>query len=402
MAKRAKYLTFGQPKIEQDEIDEVVDTLRSGWLSTGPKAAEFERRFAEYCHVPHAIAVSSCTAALHLSLLTAGARPGTGVITTPFTFAATVNAIVHTGAKPLLVDIDRRSMNLSPQRMAEFLATHCEPMDAEGRVRHRASGVEVVGVLPVHFAGRPCDMDTISALAAEHRLFVIEDAAHAIEAWYHGQKVGALGEMACFSFYATKNLTTGDGGMITTRSDAEARRMRALAVQGLSRDAWGRSSSGSADHYRVIAPGYKYNLTDIAASIGLHQLKRIESGLRRREQIWARYDEALAGLPVITPAPAAPDTVHARHLYTILVDRDVAGIDRDELKRRLHERNIGTGIHFVSVHLHEFFREEFGFEPGDFPESGYVSHRTLSLPLSAHLSDEDVDDVMSALRECLA
>lgn len=396
---RTAYLTFGQPKIEQDEIDEVVDTLRSGWLGTGPKTAEFERRFAAYCGVPHAIAVSSCTAALHLSLLSLGAGPGTGVITTPFTFAATVNAIQHSGATPLLVDIDRGSMNLSPQRMSEFLERQCERR--EGKVIHRASGVTVLAVIPVHFAGRPCDMDAIEELARRYELRVIEDAAHAIEARYRGRKVGSFGDAACFSFYATKNLTTGEGGMITTTSAERAAWLRTAAAHGLSRDAWGRTGSGTAEHYRVTSAGYKYNFTDIAASMGLHQLARIEANLRRREEVWRRYDAELADTPLTLPAPAEPETVHARHLYTVLADAKVTKVGRDELRQRLHERKIGTGIHFVSLHLHEFFHRQFGFEPGDFPESTFISERTLSLPMSPHLTDDDVTDVIEAVHDAL-
>lgn len=400
MQRRASYLVFGQPRIEEPEIEEVVATLRSGWLGTGPKAAELERRFAAYCQVPDAVAVSSCTAALHLSLQAIGAGPGRAVITTPFTFAATLNAILHTGARPILIDIEQRSMNIDVAAIAALLES-CLVDPGSGRPRDPVTGLEIVGIVPVHFAGRPCEMDGIETLAQRYRLAVIEDAAHAIEAWYHGRKIGGIGDFGCFSFYATKSMTTGEGGMITVRSTEQAQLLRALALQGLSRDAWARSGETNRD-YRVIAPGFKYNLTDIAASIGLHQLKRLDTSLARRTEVWRRYDEAFRDLPVELPMPPEPDTVHARHLYTLLIDRQHAGIDRDQFRQQLHDWGIGTGVHFVSLHLHDFYRGYFGCRPEDFPAALHVSERTVSLPLTAYLSDEDVADVIEATRTLLA
>lgn len=398
---RRDYLVFGRPQIEEDEIAEVVATLRSGWLGTGPKTARFEREFAEYCEAEHAVAVSSCTAALHLSLLAADIGPGCGVITTPMTFASTANAVLHRGGSLFLVDIEPDTMNLAPDRVREFVATECEPDPRSGRPRHRTTGIEIRAILPVHFAGRPCAMDAIEALAREHDWRVIEDAAHAIEARYRGRKIGNIGDFTCFSFYATKNLTTGEGGMITLRDGAVAERLRATALHGLSLDAWARRGGSGARHYEVLVPGYKYNLTDIASSLGLHQLRRIETNLARREAIWARYDEELSDLPLVLPAPAETNTRHARHLYTVLIDPEHTGIDRDELRRRLHTRNIGTGVHFVGIHLHEFYRNLLGVEPEQFPEATRVSERTLSLPLAANLTDADVGDVIAAVRASL-
>lgn len=398
---RRDYLVFGRPQIEEDEIAEVVATLRSGWLGTGPKTARFEREFAAYCEAEHAVAVSSCTAALHLSLLAAEIGPGCGVITTPMTFASTANAVLHRGGSLFLVDIEPDTMNLAPDRVREFVATECEPDPHSGRPRHRVTGIEIRAILPVHFAGRPCAMDAIEALARDCGWRVIEDAAHAIEARYRGRKIGNIGDFTCFSFYATKNLTTGEGGMITLRDGAVAERLRATALHGLSLDAWARRGGTGTRHYEVLVPGYKYNLTDIAASLGLHQLRRIETNLARRETVWARYDEELSDLPLSLPAPVESDTRHARHLYTVLVDPQQAGIDRDELRRRLHARNIGTGIHFVGIHLHEFYRKSLGVRPEQFPEATRVSERTLSLPLAPNLTDEDVADVIAAVRASL-
>ncbi len=401
MRQRATFLVFGSPSIEQAEIDEVVATLRSGWLGTGPKTAEFEQRFARYAGAPYAVAANSCTAALHLSLLAMGVGSGQGVITSPLTFAATANVVLHTGARPFFVDVDRDTMNISPARIREFLEGQCDRDVRSGRPRHRVTGDEITAIVPVHFAGRPCDMDAIEAIARAYRLSIIEDAAHAIEAVYHGRKIGSIGDLTCFSFYVTKNLTTGEGGMITTRDERLATHLRIAALHGLSRDAWKRYSAAAVQHYEVIYPGYKYNMTDMQASLGLYQLSRVAEYHRRRVAIWETYDRELADLPLTLPAASAPNTTHARHLYTVLVDRRTAGMSRDEFRQRLHACNIGTGIHFVSLHLHDFYRRKFDFAPEDFPEAAFLSERTISLPLSPKLSDTDVEDVIGAVRYVL-
>ena len=380
---RSDFLVFGSPAIEQDEIDEVVDSLKSGWISTGPKVARFESHFAEYIGAPFARALNSCTAGLHLSLLVAGVGPGDEVITTPMTFAATGNVIVHVGATPVFVDIDRATMNIDPAAI-------------EAAITPRTKAI-----LPVHFAGRPCDMDPILDCASRHGLVVIEDAAHAIEAWYHGRKVGTLGDLSCFSFYVTKNLVTGEGGMVTTANEEWAHAIERWGLHGLSRGAWKRYSDEGFKHYEVVYPGFKYNMMDIQAAMGIHQLRRVDANHVRREQIWARYDEAFADLPVFTPAPAEPDTVHARHLYTLLLDTDAVGFERDSFQQALFVDNIGTGIHFVALHLHPFYRETFGYHRGQFPNAEWVSDRTISLPLSAKLTDDDVEDVVAAVRRAM-
>ncbi|MEJ2745625.1 MAG: DegT/DnrJ/EryC1/StrS family aminotransferase [bacterium] len=259
----------------------------------------------------------------------------------------------------------------------------------------------VSGLIPVHLAGRPCDMDPLLEIAREHKLIVIGDAAHAIEAVYYGRKIGTISDLTCFSFYATKNVVTGEGGMVTTDNDEWAEKIEMYGLHGLNKGAWRRYSDEGFKHYEVVYPGYKYNMTDMQAALGIHQLPRIEAYLKRREEIWKRYDDAFRGLPVITPAPPDPNTKHARHLYTLLIDVDAVGKSRDEIQQALHRENIGTGIHFSSVHLHEYYREQYGYKRGDFPNAEYISDRTISLPLSAKLTDGDVGDVIAAVRKVL-
>ncbi|MBV9773749.1 MAG: DegT/DnrJ/EryC1/StrS family aminotransferase [Gemmatimonadetes bacterium] len=378
-----RYLVFGAPTIGDEEIAEVVDSLRSGWIGTGPKVARFEELLREYTGAEHAVAVHSCTAALHLSMVAAGLGPGDEVITTPMTFVATVNAIVHVGATPVLVDCDRDTQLVTPERI-----------EAAVTPRTRA-------VIPVHLAGRICDLEAIHDIARRHGLLVIEDAAHALEGAYRGRKVGTVSQLTCFSFYVTKNLTTGEGGLVTTSDPDLAGRIRTYALHGLSRDAWKRFSDAGYRHYQVHYPGFKYNMMDLQAAIGIHQVPHLAEWLARRERIWARYDEAFADLPVGTPAPAGPDTVHARHLYTLMVDEARCGVSRDEFMARLHERGIGTGVHYQGVHLHPYYRDAFGWRPEDFPNTTWIGERTLSLPLSGALGDDDVERVVDAVRASL-
>jgi dTDP-4-amino-4,6-dideoxygalactose transaminase len=381
--KRKDYLVFGSPLIEEPEIQEVVDTLESAWLGTGPKVAKFEDIFKEYTGAKFAMALNSCTAGLHLAMLVTGVRQGDEVITTPLTFCSTANAIIHTGATPVFVDVEKESMNIDPARIEEAITP-----------RTRA-------IIPVHLAGRPCNMDAIMDIAKRHDLLVIEDAAHCIEGWYKGKKIGNIGDMTCFSFYVTKNIVTGEGGMVTTNKEVWADKIKMYGLHGLSRDAWRRYSDEGFVHYQVIFPGYKYNMMDIQASIGLHQMKRINHYLKRREEIWEKYNAAFSDLPVVCPVEPEKNTVHARHLYTILIDIRKIDKTRDTIQQKLHELNIGTGIHFISLHLHDYYRKTYGFEPDDFPNSKWISERTISLPLSAKLDNEDVWDVINAIRYVL-
>lgn len=380
---RKDFLIFGSPNIEQEEIDEVVDSLKSGWISTGPKVATFEAMFKDYIGSKHALALNSCTAGLHLSMIVAGLKPGDEVITTPMTFGATGNAIIHSGAKPVFVDIRLPDMNIDPLKIEEKISSKTK------------------AILPVHFAGRPCDMSTIKDLAQKHNLIIIEDAAHAIEATYHGQKIGTIGNLTVFSFYVTKNLVTGEGGMITTDNDTYAEKIQTYALHGMSSGAWKRYSDEGFKHYGIVYPGFKYNMMDIQASLGIHQLKKIETAYKRRQEIWQRYDEAFGNLPLDTPPPPEQNTRHARHLYTILLRLEELRAGRDTLQQALHQKNIGTGIHFISLHLHPYYRKTFGFKKEDFPNAAYVSERTISLPFSSKLSDEDVRDVIEAVTRVL-
>ncbi|HEX7240272.1 MAG TPA: DegT/DnrJ/EryC1/StrS family aminotransferase [Longimicrobiaceae bacterium] len=378
--RREKYLTFGAPVIGEEEIAEVVDSLRSGWIGTGPKVARFEAQLREYTGAEHAMALHSCTAALHLSMLVAGLREGDEVITTPMTFAATVNAILHTGAVPVLVDCDRDTQLIDPQRIEDAVTP-----------RTRA-------VVPVHLAGRICDMDGILDVARRHDLVVVEDAAHALEGVYRGRKIGNVSHLTCFSFYVTKNLTTGEGGMVTTNNPDYAGKIKTYGLHGLSRDAWKRFSDAGYRHYQVFYPGFKYNMMDLQAAIGIHQFAHLGRWLERRERIWARYDEAFADLPVGTPPPPEPDTVHARHLYTLMVDEARCGVSRDGFMAELHASGIGTGVHYVGVHLQPYYGVAFGYTPEAFPNATWISERTVSLPLSPGMSDDDVEDVVDAVR----
>ena len=377
------YIVFGRPSIGSDEIEAVTACLRSGWVGTGPKVQEFEERFGSYVGAKNAVAVGSCTAALHLSLLALGIEPGDEVITTPFTFAATVNVILHVGATPIFVDVDRETMNIDVAQI-------------ESRITGRTKAI-----LPVHFAGRPCHMDMIQSLAEKHGLWVIEDAAHAIEARYRGRKIGTISPVTCFSFYVTKNITTVEGGMVCTEDDHLAAKIRVAALHGLSADAWARFSDDGYKHYEVVCPGFKYNMTDVQAAIGLCQLKRIDNWLRRRQEIWQQYDEGLSGLPCQVPVPVEEGTVHARHLYTVLLDLDQLRLTRDQVMLALHERGIGTGVHYRSVHLHKYYQDRFGFEAADFPNATWISDRTISIPLAGELLDEDVARIVRSLREVL-
>jgi dTDP-4-amino-4,6-dideoxygalactose transaminase len=380
---RDSYLIFGSPQILEPEVGEVLATLRSGWLGTGPKVALFETRFRDYIGAPHALALHSCTAALHLSMVAIGLEPGDEVIVPSMTFAATANAVIHAGGKPVLADVDRRTMCLDPDEVARRITP-----------RTRA-------IIPVHFAGRACEMGALLELAARHGLRVIEDCAHAIETLHHGRHAGALGNLGCFSFYVTKNMVTGEGGMITTSNPAWAARIKMLALHGLSADAWKRFSDEGFKHYEVMEPGFKYNMMDLQAAIGLHQLDRVETNLEARRRIWAGYDEAFADLPVFLPLPEEDGTRHGRHLYTLLLDTDRLRATRDEVQAALHHQRIGTGIHYRAVHMHHYYRETFGFAPGDLPNSEWISNRTLSLPLSPKLSEADVESVVFAVRNTL-
>jgi dTDP-4-amino-4,6-dideoxygalactose transaminase len=375
-----RFLTFGAPVIRDAEIAEVVATLRSGWIGSGPRVAGFEHDFKTYKRAEHAVAVSSCTAALHLSMLAAGIRPGDEVITTAMTFCATVNAIIHAGGVPVLADVDRTSMNMDPGRVEAAITP-----------RTRA-------LVPVHFAGRPCDMGALGDIARRHDLRIIEDCAHAIESEHAGTPTGTFGEFGCFSFYATKNVCTGEGGMVLARHAEGAAAIRRLALHGMSEDAWKRFGDEGYRHYQVVEAGFKCNMTDLQAAIGIHQLARVESGWQHRAHVWRRYDRELAGLPLALPAPPEPGSRHALHLYTVLLDERGARCTRDGFLDAMTAQNIGVGVHYMSVPEHPYYRQRYGWMPEDFPVAMRIGRTTVSLPLSAGLTDDDVTDVVTAVR----
>lgn len=372
------FLVFGAPAIGEAEIREVVDCLRSGWLGTGPRVKRFEEEFARYKKAEHAVAVNSGTAALHLSLLGAGVGPGDEVITTPMTFCATVNAIIHTGATPVLADIDPETLNIDPKEVEKKISPQTR------------------AILPVHFGGRPCDMGALCDIAKSNDLLVIEDCAHAIEAQYRGQHTGTFGRFGCFSFYVTKNLVTGEGGMVLCRSAEDAERVRRLSLHGMTRDAWDRFGGEGYSHYQVVECGYKYNMMDLQAAIGIHQLERIENNWRRRKDIWDEYNRAFADLPLITQPADLSEGRHGLHLYTIRLKPDESPTSRDEFLESMTANNIGVGVHYRSLPEHPYYRQVFQWQLSDYPMAADSGRETVSLPLSPFLTDEDVNDVIEA------
>ena len=377
------FLVFGSPLIEDEEIAEVVDSMRTGWLGTGPKVQRFEQAMGAYKGVPHAMALNSCTAALHLSILAAGIGEGDEVITTPMTFCATVNAILHAGAKPVLVDIEPDTLNIDASRIEEKITNRTK------------------AILPVHFAGRSCDMDRILEIARRRGLKVIEDCAHAIETEYKGRKAGTMGDLGCLSFYSTKNVVTGEGGMVLTSIEDYAARIKILGLHGMSKDAWKRFSDEGFKHYQVVECGFKYNMMDIQAGIGIHQLAKVDRFWERRRAIWNRYLEAFRGLPIGVPAPVESDTRHAYHLFTVTVDREKCGVERDAFLDRMTKQGIGVGVHYLALTEHPFYQQTLGWKPEDTPDATRFGRTTVSLPISPKLTDEDVEDVVESVKICL-
>lgn len=381
--KRNEFLVFGQPDISQLEIDEVIDTLKSGWLGTGPKVKAFEKDFASYKKVKDAVALSSCSSALQLALLSADVGHGDEVITTVFTFVATVNAIIHVGAKPILVDIDPITMNICVDQIERAITNRTK------------------AIIPVHYAGRPCDMDAITQIAQKYNLLIIEDAAHAVEAEYKKQKIGTIGDYGCFSFYSTKNLCTAEGGMIISKNNDNLSKIRKLSLHGLSDDAYMRFNSREFKHYYATELGHKFNMTDIQASLGIHQLSRLEDNWKKRQSIWNFYQNELSHLPLTLPASIPSDIKHAYHLYTISINTSKSGISRDNFIAGMKKRNIGCGIHYLSIAEHPYHQEKLSIRPEDFPNALAASKETVSIPISSKLSETDINDVVSATKDTL-
>lgn len=389
---REKFLPFALPSIGEEEIAEVVDTLRSGWVTTGPKVKIFEHDFGLYVGAQHAIAVNSCTAGLQTALTALGIGPGDEVIVPTFTFCATANVVVHLGARPVLVDSGDDS-----QIIPEALAAAITP-------RTRA-------MMPVHYAGQACDLDPLYELAARHHLAVVEDAAHAVGSTYRGLKIGAdalsgyypsVRRATVFSFYANKNMTTGEGGMIATADDELAQTMRVLTMHGMSKDAWKRFTSAGSWYYEVISAGYKNNMTDIAAALGIHQLRRLDGFIAMRQQIARKYDQAFAGLDLIRTPIAHPDRNHVYHLYTLRLNLAQLKINRGQFIEELKARNIGASVHFIPIHLHPFYQLQFGYQRGDLVQAEKVYDSIVSLPLYPSMSEQDVQDVIEAVQEVLS
>jgi dTDP-4-amino-4,6-dideoxygalactose transaminase len=378
-----EFVPFHRPSIGEDEIRSVVETLKSGWLTTGRKVKNFEEDFAKYMGCGHAIAVNSGTAALHLALDAIGINEGDEIIVPAMTFTATAEVVIYFRAIPVLVDCRRDTLNMDTDQI------------------QRAITQRTKAIIPVHFGGQPCAMDRILEIAKQHKLKVIEDAAHALPAAYHGKKVGTIGDITCFSFYATKTITTGEGGMATTDNPEWANRMRVMSLHGISLDAWNRYTEKGSWYYEIIYPGYKYNLTDIAAALGSEQLKKCDQFYEARRRIAERYDKAFANLAEIQVPVRMPEIQHAWHLYVIQLELERLRMNRREFIERLNKEGVGTSVHFIPLHLHPYYRDRFGYKPSDFPNASAVFERILSLPIYPNMTEANVRDVIVAVRKLI-
>lgn len=375
------FLPFALPDIDDSEFAEVKEALASGWVTTGPKTRQFEAEFAQAVGAKHAIAVNSCTAAMHLALEAIGLERGDEVITTPYTFAATAEVIRYFDARPVLVDICPDDFNLNPALL-------------EAAITPRSKAI-----IPIHVAGLPADLDGIQAVAQKHGLAVIEDAAHAFPTRYKGRMIGQISDFTCFSFYATKTITTGEGGMICTDNDAWAERCRIMALHGISKDAWKRYTAEGSWYYEIIAPGYKYNMTDVAAAMGLAQLRKAQTMWQRRCEIAQMYNQAFAANPALEIPTDCPDSQHAWHLYMLRLNPGRLALDRAQFVNALKERGIGSSVHFIPLHLHPYYRDTYGYQPDDFPVAYQQFQREISLPIYSKMRDTDVQRVIRAVTE---
>lgn len=389
---RATFLPYALPSIGEEEIAEVVNSLRSGWITTGPKVQVFETDFAEYIGASHTIAVNSCTGGLLIALRALGVGAGDEVIVPTLTFCSTANVVVHLGARPVLVDIGE-DFNVTPEAV-------------EAAVTDRTAAI-----IPVHYGGQPCDLEAIYSIAAEHGVHVVEDAAHSVGSSYQNNQIGSdelqqayadFHRVTVFSFYAIKNMTTGEGGMITTPDPELTERMRRLVLHGMSRDAWKRYSSKGSWFYEVIEAGYKYNMSDVQASIGIHQLRKLDGFVNTRKRYAQMYDDAFRGLPSIEIPITYPDRDHVYHLYEIRLNLENLTIDRDQFIEELRNRNIGTSVHFIPVHLHPFYRDQYSYRVGDFPNAEGLFERIVSLPLYPAMTENDVQSVIEVVGDVLS
>jgi dTDP-4-amino-4,6-dideoxygalactose transaminase len=379
------YLVFSAPVVQEEGLNEVMSTLQSGWWGTGPKVKAFEEQFARYKGFTGSpVAVNSCTAALHLAFIAADLRAGDEVILPAMTFCATCNAIIHAGATPVPVDVDPDTYCIDPDQVRKAITPRTK------------------AIVVVHFAGFPCDMEAIEQIAAEHKLKIIEDCAHAVETICQGRKAGMIGDFGCFSFYVTKNVSTGEGGMILAR-DAEAlNRCRVLSLHGMSKDAWKRFSASGYNHYQVVEFGFKYNMMDLQAALGLHQLKAVEQHHGRRKAIWDHYMREFADLPMKLPADTGENSRHAYHLFPVLISEKEAPVNRDQFLNLMHGADIGCGVHYQSLLEHPVYQNYFKLDPDALPVAYEVGRTTVSLPLSARLTDLDVEEAVKAVKKSLA
>jgi dTDP-4-amino-4,6-dideoxygalactose transaminase len=374
------FLPFAMPDIGEAEAESVVETLRSGWLTTGPKVRRFEADFAEYVGCQHAVAVNSATAALHLALSAVGLEEGDEVLVPTMTFAATAEVVLYFKARPVLVDCRPETLNLDPDQLEKAITARTK------------------AIMPVHIAGQACDMDRILEIASDYDLRVIEDAAHALPARYREKMIGTLGDITCFSFYATKTITTGEGGMAVTENPEWADRMRIMGLHGISKDAWKRYTAEGSWYYEILYPGFKYNLTDIAAAIGIEQLKKCTHFWQVRQRYAMLYNEGFQDVPAIITPYVAPEVQHAWHLYVIQLDLERLRIGRNEFIALLKQEGIGTSVHFIPLHLHPYYRDTFGYGPADFPHASFAFERIVSLPIYPKMTDADVQRVIDTVR----
>ena len=383
---KTNFLPFALPLLGEDEITEVTDTLRSGWLTTGPKTAQFEKDFSEFIGVKYALAVNSATSGLHLALEAVGVGRGDKVITTPYTFTATAEVIRYLGADPILVDIDPKTFNIDPDKIRE--------------VASKYDNIKVI--IPVHFAGQSCEMDAIREIATENKWKIVEDAAHALPSTWQGEMIGTLSDITVYSFYVTKTIVTGEGGMIVSNNEDYIKRMKVMRLHGINRDVFDRYTSDKPSwFYEIVEPGYKYNMTDIAASLGIHQLKKARAFQERREWMAMQYNKAFADLPLRIPYVAYPDDTHAWHLYVIQLELESLNIDRNRFIELMAEEGIGTSVHFIPLHLHPYWRDRYDYKPEDFPIALDVFNRAVSLPIYPKMADDDVERVIKAVKKIL-
>jgi len=380
---RDDFLPPFRHNIGEEEIKEVIDTLSSDWITTGPKTKHFEETFRNFLGCKNAVAVNSCTAGLHLSLTAFGIGSGDEVITSPYTFASTANVVIHQGAVPVFCDVQPDTLNIDPENLEEKITEKTK------------------AIIPVHYAGHPCDMDEILKIAQENGLSVIEDAAHAFGAVYKDRPIGTIGNVTAFSFYATKNITTAEGGMVTTNDAGLAERIRILSMHGISKDAWKRYSSKGSWFYEVLDAGYKYNMTDLQASIGIHQIKKADAMLKRRQEIAESYNEAFKDLSEVMVPVTKNYVTHAWHLYPIRLNTELLAIDRDKFIEIMHSKNIGTSVHFIPLHLHPFYRDRYNLKQGEFPNAEHAYSREVSLPVYPRMADDDVKDVIESVKDII-